>query len=267
MKNLYNEILELNRGKGAGVLVTVVQKTGSGPADSGAKMLVYPDGSILGTVGGGTIEKLAIKKAWEIFKTGNNYLEEFTMNESAGDGTPTGMLCGGKATLFFEYFAPKNHIYIFGAGHIGSALVYHLKKFDYFVTVIDDRKEVLEKISGVDEKILSSFETALSDKDIVENSYIIIATYKHKYDSLILKRIYKSDWSPKYIGMVSSRRKQKIILNDLKSEVKNANMELCFIPVGLDIGGGSPDEIALSIVAEIQAIRYGKSGGYLRDKN
>ena len=67
--------------------------------------------------------------------------------------------------------------------------------------------------------------------------------------------------------MVSSRRKQKIILNDLKSEVKNANMELCFIPVGLDIGGGSPDEIALSIIAEIQAVRYGKSGGYLRDKN
>ncbi|MCK4641288.1 MAG: XdhC family protein [Candidatus Marinimicrobia bacterium] len=267
MKNIYNEILELNRGKGAGVLVTVVLKTGSGPVGSGARMLVYPDGSILGTVGGGTIEKLAIEKARNIYKTHENCLEEFTMSESASDGTPTGMLCGGTATLFFEYFAPKNHLYIFGAGHVGKALVYHLRNLDYFVTVIDDRKEVLEKISGADKKRLRSFETALSDKDVVENSYIIIATYKHKYDSLILKRIYKSDWNPKYIGMVSSRRKQEIILNDLKSEVKNANMELCFIPVGLDIGGSSPDEIALSIIAEIQAVRYGKSGGYLRDKN
>ena len=264
MKNIYNEILELNHGKGASVLVIVVQKTGSGPAVSGTKMLVYPNGSILGTVGGGMIEKMAIEKAMAMFKTHENCLEEFTMNEPESAGTPTGMLCGGTATLFFEYFAPKNHLYIFGAGHIGSALVYHLKKLDYFVTVIDDRKEVLEKLSGADEKILSSFETALSDKDVVKNSYFIIATYKHKYDSLILKRIYKSDWNPKYIGMVSSRRKQKIIIDDLKSEVKNANMEMCFIPVGLDIGGSSPDEIALSIIAEIQSIRYGKTGGHLR---
>ena len=264
MKNIYNEILELSHGKGAGVLVTVVQKTGSGPADSGAKMLVCPDGSILGTVGGGTIEKLVIKKAREIFKTKNNCLEEFTMNESASDGTPTGMLCGGTATLFFEYFAPKNHLYIFGAGHVGKALVYHLRNLDYFVTVIDDRKEVLEKISGADEKILSSFETALENHEVAVNAYFIIATYQHKYDGLVLNRIYKSGWNPKYVGMVSSRSKQKILLDKLKAEVSNANLENCFIPVGLDIGGGSPDEIALSIIAEIQTVRYGKTGGHLR---
>jgi len=267
MKNIYNEILELSHGKGTGVLVTVVQKTGSGPADSGTKMLVYPDGSILGTVGGGTVEKMAIEKAWEIFKAGNNCLEKFTMNESASDSTPTGMLCGGTATLFFEYFAPKNHVYIFGGGHIGSALVYHLKKLDYFVTVIDDRKEVLEKISGADEKILGSFEKTLENQKVAENAYFVIVTYQHKYDGLVLNHIYKSGWSPKYVGMVSSRSKQKILLDKLKAEVPDANLENCFIPVGLDIGGGSPGEIALSIIAEIQSVRYGKSGGYLRDKN
>lgn len=264
MKNIYNEILELNRGKGAGVLVTVVQKTGSGPADSGTKMLIYPDGSILGTVGGGTIEKMAIEKAMVMFKTHENCLEEFTMNEPGSAGTPTGMLCGGIATLFFEYFAPKNHIYIFGAGHIGSALVYHLKKLDYFVTVVDDRKEVLDQLEGANEKILNRFEHALENYTVAENAYFIIATYQHKYDGLVLNHIYKSDWNPRYVGMVASRRKQKILLDKLKAEIPDANLENCFIPVGLDIGGGSPDEIALSIIAEIQSVRYGKTGGHLR---
>jgi len=264
MKNIYNEILELNRGKSAGVLVTVVQKIGSGPADSGVKMLVYPDGSILGTVGGGTIEKMALEKAKAIFRTHENCLEEFTMNEPESSGTPTGMLCGGTATLFFEYFAPKNHLYIFGAGHVGKALVYHLRNLDYFVTVIDDRKEVLEKISGADEKTLSSFETALENHEVAVNAYFVIATYQHKYDGLVLNRIYKSGWNPKYVGMVSSRSKQKILLDKLRAEVPNANLENCFIPVGLDIGGGSPDEIALSIIAEIQSVRYDKTGGHLR---
>jgi xanthine dehydrogenase accessory factor len=267
MKNIYNEILELSHGKGVGVLITVVEKTGSGPADSGAKMLVYPDGSILGTVGGGTIEKLAIKKAREIFRTGNNYLEEFTMNEPESSGTPTGMLCGGTATLFFEYFAPKNHLYIFGAGHVGKALMYHLRNLDYFVTIIDDRKEILDQLEGANEKISRNFEHALKNQSVAENAYFIIATYQHKYDGLVLNRIYKSGWNPKYVGMVSSRSKQKILLDKLKAEVPDANLENCYIPIGLDIGGGSPDEIALSIIAEIQAVRYGKSGGYLRDKN
>ncbi|MDO9547910.1 MAG: XdhC family protein [Candidatus Marinimicrobia bacterium] len=264
MKNIYSELLELSRGNLAGVLITVVQKTGSGPADSGTKMLVYPDGSIIGTVGGGTIEKMAIEKAIVMVKNKENCLEEFTMNEPESAGTPTGMLCGGTATLFFEYFAPKNHLYIFGAGHVGKALAYHLRNLDYFVTVIDDRKDVLEKISGADEKILSSFETALENHDVAVNAYFVIATYQHKYDGLVLNRIYKSSWNPQYVGMVSSRSKQKILLDKLRTEVPDVNLENCFIPVGLDIGGGSPDEIALSIIAEIQAVRFGKTGGHLR---
>jgi len=264
LKNIYGELLELSRGNLAGVLVTVVKKTGSGPTAAGTKMLVYPDGSIIGTVGGGTIEKMAIEKAIRLFKVHENCLEEFTMNEPESTGTPTGMLCGGTATLFFEYFAPKNHLYIFGAGHVGKALAYHLKNLDYFVTVIDDRKDVLDQLEGANEKILGKFEQALENHPVAENAYFIIATYQHKYDGLVLNRIYKSGWNPKYVGMVSSRNKQKILLDRLKAEVPDADLDKCYIPVGLDIGGGSPDEIALSILAEIQAVRFGKTGGHLR---
>ena len=264
MKNIYDELLELNRGNAAGVLVTVVKKTGSGPADSGTKMLVYPDGSITGTVGGGSIEKLAIDKAQTVFNIRKNCLEEFTMNEPESAGMQTGMLCGGTATLFFEYFAPQHHIYIFGAGHVGKALACHLKNLDYFVTVIDDRKDVLENLENANGKILGPFELALENHSVAENAYFVIATYQHKYDGLVLNRIYKSHWNPKYIGMVSSRSKQKILLERLKAEVPDANPDICYIPIGLDIGGGSPDEIALSIIAEIQMVRYEKSGRHLR---
>ncbi len=263
MKNIYEELLVLNRGKGTGVLVTVVKTTGSGPADTGTKMLVYPDGSTIGTVGGGSIEKLAIEKALEILSTHKNCLEEYSMDESK-TGTSTGMLCGGTATLFFEYFAPRNHLYIFGAGHIGKALVYHLKNLDYFITVVDDRKEVLDEMEGADRKLLGKFESVLPDSDVAENAYFIIATYQHKYDGLVLNRICKSGWNPRYVGMVASRRKQKVLLNEMLKEVPDADTSKCFIPVGLDIGGGSPDEIALSIIAEIQKVRFGKSGRHLR---
>ena len=109
MKNIYDEMLQLSRGKKSGVLVTVVEKTGSGPADAGSKMIVYSDGTVIGTVGGGTIEKMAVEKATGLIESRGNALETFTMDDP-GDGTRTGMLCGGTATLFFECFAPQNHI-------------------------------------------------------------------------------------------------------------------------------------------------------------
>jgi len=264
VKNIYNEILELSRGNASGVLVTVVEKTGSGPANTGSKMIVYSDRSIIGTVGGGTIEKMAIDRAISIFDSHKNCLEKFSMGESNDDATATGMLCGGTATLFFEYFAPQNHIYIFGAGHIGKALCYHLKNLDYYVTLIDDRKEVLDQVDNANEKVLESFDRALTDRQVAENAYFVIATYQHKYDALVLNRIFKKGWNPKYVGMVSSRSKREKLLSNLKAEVPDANLECCYIPVGLDIGGGSPDEIAISIIAELQTVRYGKKGSHLR---
>ena len=264
-KTIHDEIYRLSLGKGCGIVVTVVKKTGSGPAESGTKMLVYPDGSTLGTVGGGAIEKMAVERALALFKEKKNHLEEFVMQDS-GEGTQTGMMCGGTATLFFEYYAPKHHIYIFGAGHIGSALVYHLKPMDYLITVLDDRQNVLSALEGADEKILGTFETVLSDRQVEPDSFFIIATYEHKADSVVLNRIFREGWKPRYVGMVASRRKQKIMLEELKKMVPEEDTGRCYIPVGLDIGGGLPHEIALSIIAEIQKIRFNATGKHLSEK-
>ncbi len=264
-KTIHDEIYRLSSGKGSGIVVTVVKKSGSGPAETGTKMLVYPDGSTLGTVGGGAIEKMAVEQALALFNDKKNHLEEFVMQD-AGEGTQTGMMCGGTVTLFFEYYAPKHPIYIFGAGHIGSALVYHLKPLDYFITVVDDRKAILDAIDGADEKILGSFESVLSDRQVEPQSFFIIATYEHKADSVVLNRIFHEGWEPCYVGMVASRRKQKIMLKELKEAVPNADTRVCYIPVGLDIGGGLPHEIALSIISEIQKVRFKTSGKHFREK-
>ncbi len=266
MKNIYSELLELAEGNSSGVLVTVVEKEGSGPAVTGTKMIVHPDGKISGTVGGGIIEALAIKKALTLMVSNENATEHYIMDEP-GKGTNTGMLCGGTATLFFEYFAPRKNVYIFGAGHVGQALVYHLRKLNYHITVIDDREDVLSQLQGANEKIHSSFVTAMDDRNVVKNSFFIITTYQHAYDGVVLNKIYSSHWRPKYIGMVSSRKKKKTLTDKLKKIVPDANMDICFIPIGLNIGGASVHEIAISIISEMQTIAYKKKAKHLREGN
>ncbi len=264
-ETLNKEIYELYQGKKSGVIITVVKTEGSGPSKTGAKMIVYPTSETLGTVGGGTIERMAIAKAKTIFETKENELVKYNLDDE-NDGQKTNMICGGNATLFYEYFSTKNHIYIFGAGHIGKKLVYHLKNLDYFITVIDDRKDMLEEVDGADNKIFGKFKDVLLNQEVSPNAYFIIATYEHNYDSIVLNKIYKSNWNPKYVGMVSSRSKKKIIFDKLKSEVDNPDLSYCYLPVGVDIGGDTPAEIAISIIAEIQAIRYEKEVKHLRDK-
>jgi len=264
MKSIYTEIMELAEGNGTGIVVTVVDKEGSGPAATGTKMIVYPNGQISGTVGGGSIEQLAIEKAKKLMISQENATEHYIMDKE-GEGQKTGMICGGSATLFFEYFAPKKHVFIFGAGHIGKALVYHVQKLNFRITVIDDRKDVLNELKGADEKIHENFEKALENVNIPPKSYFIIATYQHLHDEEVLHGIYRSDRQPKYIGLVASRSKKERIFAHLKKQIPDADLDLCYTPAGLDLGGTLPHEIAMSIVAEMQAVANGKTAQHLRE--
>lgn len=264
MKSLYMELLDLAEGSICGVLVTVIAKEGSGPAASGTKMIVYPDAKISGTVGGGSIEKMAIEKAMSLFESKNNCTEKYIMDESV-DGALTGMICGGTATLFFEYFAPKKYVYIFGAGHIGKALSYHLKQLNYHICLIDDREDVLASVPDVDEKIHAPFAEALKDRSVQKDAFYVIATYQHKYDGVVLHKIYGSSWQPKYVGLVSSRTKKKKMTEALLKEFPHANIEALYTPAGLSIGGTLPHEIAISIISEMQTVAHAKDVKHLRD--
>ena len=269
MEDIYKKVWELRRSGKDGVLVTVVSKEGEGPVLSGNKMLVYDDGSSTGTVGGGNLEFLAVKKANEVMRSGKNELEHYNLSSEEGEGTQTGMACGGQATLFFEALVQQKRVYIFGAGHIGKALFELLGKLDLNVTIVDDRQEMIEELTQEGEKVHSDFSRYMDDTAFSRESYFLLATYQHKHDSTVLNKIFELNIETPYIGIVASKNTREELIESLKKKVdENPDLSSLYSPVGLDIGGtDNPWEIALSIAAEIQAVRYGKKGNHLRDKN
>ena len=265
MKDIYEEILKLQAQGNSGVLVTVVEKDGHGPAVIGAKMLVLPGGEKKGTVGGGALEYAAVKHSLQVLDKKESGLKKYLLspdNEIIDEtGEKTGMLCGGTITLFYETIGSGDKLYIFGAGHVGKALVYHLKNLDYYITLLDSREGMVETIEGVQRRITVDYKTALQDEDVPEKSFFIIAAHSHALDYVILKRIYEAGWNPKYIGLIASKRKSPVMVKRLIEEMgKEIDLDILYSPVGLNIGGASPDEIAISIISELQAVRYGKNG-------
>ena len=271
MIDIYEEILKIKKGGEGGVLVTVVEKDGHGPAGVGMKMLVLPGGKRKGTVGGGALEYAALKKAAHILGSKKNCLKKYLLSPDNDiiDGEQTGMPCGGSMTLFYEYIGSGARLYIFGAGHIGKALVYHLKYLDYYITLLDNRDGMVEAIDNAQRRMTVNYKTALEGEEVPANSFFIIATHSHALDYVILKRIYEAGWNPKYIGLIASKRKSPLMIKQLSEELgKDINLDILYSPIGLDIGGQSPDEIAISIISELQVIRYGKEGHkHMRGKN
>ena len=261
--DVFAKAAEMKRSGAEFVLVTVAGFEGSSPGHSGAKMIVTSTESI-GTVGGGTLERMSIDLARRLLVERRCALDTFDLGGSDSSATPTGMICGGSATLFFEYFPPAERAYIWGGGHIGKSLRENLLQVGFDVTIIDDRPAIIDSMSGA--AILSEFDAF--DEPIREDAFHIIATYGHEHDYVVLKKIFASNWAPRYVGLVSSIKKREVLIERLISELsKPLNLDLLFTPAGLDIGGETPDEIALSIASEVQAVRYGKTGlKHLRDR-
>ncbi len=155
MADIYRELIEMRNSGQAGVLITVIDKKGHGPSIVGKKMLVCFDGLTKGTVGGGDLEYLTVKKAKELIIEKKHHIQNYNFSNigSEEDSKNTSMICGGHVTLFFEYIPVNPSIYIFGAGHVGRYLICYLKNLDYNIIVIDDRNgsvvSALSKCQGV----------------------------------------------------------------------------------------------------------------------
>jgi xanthine dehydrogenase accessory factor len=260
---IYDRISHLREHGTEAVLVTVVDKEGSAPAAPGAKMLVYTDGSTVGTVGGGALERLATSKALELLEQRRPLLITYSLGEDGqvDDAEQIDMACGGRASLFYDYLGYQAHIYIFGAGHVGRAIAYHLKGLPYHVTVVDHRQGTLTDLEGADRLVLGEYDKLLQDEQAPAGAFYVIATPAHAFDYVALHRIYASHWRPRYVGIVGSRRKAGSMLQRLAEELGDAvDFESVYCPVGLDLGGRTPDEIAIAVVAEILALQHGKAG-------
>ncbi len=258
------------------VLVTITSLKGSTPGKTGFKMLVGREGRIAGTVGGGGVEFYSISKCAELIVSGLKvYSETITIKESLdggmedkfevlGDGKiRLNALCGGEVSLLYEVFKPARNLYIFGAGHVGLALGRLAKISGYYVSYFDNRQDVVAALpddafnskSVVDLNSLPLSGSLELDSD----GFAVVVTYNHLNDLNVLEYLVKNHPQLRYIGMIGSRKKVADCISSIKKTFgPGLNFNNLYSPVGLDLGGETPSEIAVSILAEIQAVHYGK---------
>jgi xanthine dehydrogenase accessory factor len=238
-------------------LVTIVRAQGSTPQRVGAKMLVYADGHTVGTIGGGCYESEAFWKARDAIATGRPTVVRFDLNDDlAGE---SGLICGGQMDVFIEPLAPAPHLYIAGGGHVGVQLARAAAEVGFRIHVVDDREKFAsaDRFPGADEVVVDSIPEWLERAAIPPHSYVAIVTRGHQHDLAALRAVVTREL--RYVGLIGSRAKITRIVDALLEEgVAPEALRRVHAPIGLDIGAVTPQEIAVSIVAELVAVRHGK---------
>ncbi|MGI6256669.1 MAG: XdhC family protein [Anaerovoracaceae bacterium] len=257
----------LEQGKGF-VLASVIDTTGSTPRKSGAWMIMKEDGSFLGTVGGGKIEAVTQEHCKEHLKTKETKEYHFKLNTEDKDALDMG--CGGEALVRIEYihgenkgeflkeWESKTKAYIFGGGHVGLALEPVLRHIDFRITVTDDREEYANKdrFPLADVRVVKGYENCFDGLSCDEDTYIVIVTRGHMGDYVVLKQALAQPSA--YVGMIGSRKKNEILFDQLREEgVAEEDIRRVYAPIGESIHAETPEEIAISIAAEMIRVRSG----------
>jgi len=259
MKNVYEAVAEAMRRGETVALATIVQTRGSTPRQVGTKMLIYSDGTILGTVGGGALEAAIIEAAQEALSEGRPRLVHYGLRADQREEDLG--VCGGDLDVFVDVIVPQTTLLLIGAGHVAVPLAEIARILGFRIIVFDDRAEYAnrDRFPQADEVLVDEFETGLRHLDIAPNTWIVIATRSHESDALALRAIIESPAA--YIGMLGSRRKVSLVFKALREDgVGEEQLARVYAPVGLDLGAETPEEIALSIMAEIVMVRQGGTG-------
>lgn len=242
----------------AHAVVTIVHSDGSTPRTNG-KMLVLSNGATKGTIGGGAVERQAITDALQCIREGSSKFRAYDMTSPLAD---TGMVCGGKISVMIEAFTVRPLLVMCGAGHVGEAVVQLASFVGFDTMLIDNRDEALieEKIAKADTYVkVNDFEEDIKTMNIAPGAHFVIATYGHTHDGEALAAALTKKAA--YVGMIGSSRKIELLFNELRRKgIEQKDLEGVFTPIGLDIGGETPEEIALSIVAEILMVKNGRTG-------
>jgi xanthine dehydrogenase accessory factor len=241
-------------------LVTIVETKGSTPREVGAKMVVGKDGLIAGTIGGGITEARVIEEVKQALKEGKGKLLTYHLTKEKA-ALDKGAICGGDMKLFVDVLHPKEEVLIFGGGHIAVCVSKLVKTVGFRLVIIDDREEFVnkERFPEADEIIVESIEKALKHIKITPSTYIIIVTRGHLQDQEVLASVIKSDAA--YLGMIGSSKKNATVFQNLKEQgISAEELKKVHAPIGIDIKAQTPEEIAVSIIAEIIQVRRGKKG-------
>jgi len=248
----------LSRGEEA-ALVTIVSSNGSTPQRVGAKMLVFGDGRIVGTVGGGCYEHDAIGKARQVLQTRKATTVKYDLNDDFAE--ETGLVCGGQMEVFIEPIEAAPAVYIFGAGHVGFYLAKFAHEAGFGVHVVDDRAAFAntERFPFAASVVVDDIPAWLGQTQIPSTAYAVIVTRGHRNDLDALRALAPREL--RYIGLIGSRAKVARLYDQLlaESNVDPALLERIHAPIGLDLGAVTPQEIAVSITAELIAVRRGKA--------
>jgi xanthine dehydrogenase accessory factor len=240
----------LKEGRGA-VLCTLIEKSGSGPRNEGAKMLIYEEGNSVSTIGGGGMERLLSKEALRVLDEGRPRTLTFSLGVEPKKGTiKIDSKCGGEVKIFMDPIKPDPRLIVIGSGHIGKPLAEFASKAGFKVAVVDDAVTTTpERFPGM-ELHPGSFEDELENVAVRSFDLVAIVHGETDYELVALRSVLKRN--PSYIGLLGSGNKAREHKKQLRAEGFNKDaVERIHAPIGLDIGAVTPEEIAVSILAEL----------------
>ena len=252
--DLYDEIVRLRKLGQKCALATIVQVKGSIPSYESAKLLVREDGSMMGTVGGGCVEAEVWNAAREVLDTEKPKNLSFSLGQEAA--YDEGLICGGQVNIFVEPIVPQPHAFIFGGGHVSKSLSKVATLAGFATVIIDDREAFSnpDRFPEAEATYAEEYEEVFAKLAITSSSYIIIVTRGHRDDMRVLRWAVLT--SARYVAMIGSKRKTISVVHELEKEgLPRDGFEKIFAPMGLEIGAESPEEIAISVVAEMIAVR------------
>ncbi len=259
MESIYQALAELEKRGGAGVVCTIMNTHGSTPRHAGSKMLVYPDGQFIGTVGGGEVENRVLQEAKAALEDGKNRVLHYNMsNPQAGDPG----ICGGQLDIFVEPILPKPVVVIVGAGHVGKAVAHLAKWLDFRVVISDDRPELCTPEENPDGDVYLCVPMQEIPQHLEMNrfTYLLLTTRGSNVDIEGLPALLRQPVG--YIGVIGSRRRwittRKGILE--ATDITEAELDKVHSPIGLELHAETPEEIAVSILAEIIMVQNGGTG-------
>jgi len=252
--DVYDELIRLRQLGQKCALATIVQVKGSIPSYESAKLLVREDGSMFGTIGGGCVEAEVWNIAREVISTERPRHLNFNLGQDAA--YDNGLICGGQLEIFVEPVVPPPAAFIFGGGHISKSLAKIANIAGFGVSVIDDREAFANKDRFPDAQSVyaDEYENVFPQLNVTDTSYIVIVTRGHRDDMRVLK--WAVSTQARYVAMIGSKRKVISVVKELEKEgIPREAFERIFAPMGFAIGAISPEEIAVSVVAEMIAAR------------
>jgi len=236
-------LAEAFQNKQPAVMATVIEVKGASPAKVGAQIILLSDGTTVGTVGGGKLESSILADAQAALSEGQPRLAHYALTEEGPHAI--GTLCGGEVRVFILPFLPPPQLIIVGGGHIGRPLK-AMGEIAGFEVIVVDVEPGRADIPDLDAAKLTA------------ESFVVLITTDHISDEAAMRQVISSP--VRYIGMIGSRHKCKTILDHLKADGITADsLQRVYAPIGLNLGGPSPEEIAVAILAEVIAVRRGAS--------